>query len=66
MKKLIVAVVAGFMSLAVAGAYAADDMKKGDKKGDGMSKSDKSMDKGMAKDDMGKDDKKGKAKKDEK
>jgi hypothetical protein len=59
MKKLIVILVAGFMSLAVAGAYAADDAKKGDAmksdtgaaKGDkGAAKSgDKSGDKGMAK-----------------
>lgn len=45
MKKLIVALVAGFMSLAVAGAYATDDMKKGEgKKSDtGMTKSEKGM-----------------------
>jgi hypothetical protein len=30
MKKLIVALVAGFMSVAVAGAYAAEDTKKAD------------------------------------
>jgi hypothetical protein len=44
MKKLIVALVAGFMSLAVAGAYAADDKKGDAKKSDtGMTKSEKGM-----------------------
>ena len=37
MKKLIIAVLAGFMSLAV-GAYAAEDMKKDMKKDPGMTK----------------------------
>ena len=42
MKKLIIALVAGFMSLSVAGAYAADDKKGDAKKSDtGMSKSEK-------------------------
>jgi hypothetical protein len=67
MKKLIVALVAGFMSVAVAGAYAADEMKKG--KGDAM-KSDTGMaksEKGMAKsgDATTKDDTKKSKKKDE-
>ena len=73
MKKLIVALVAGFMSLAVAGAYAADDMKKGEsKKSDtGMTKSEKGMAKSgdaTAKEDSNKDDtkKKAKGKKDDK
>jgi hypothetical protein len=63
MKKLIVALVAGFMSLAVAGVYAADDTKKGDAKTSDAAKSDK----GMAKsgDAMTKDDDK-KKKKDDK
>ncbi len=66
MNKLIVALVAGFMSLAVAGAYAGEDMKKGDmKKSDtGMAKSEKGMAKSgdaMSKDHMDKGDKKGKA-----
>ena len=45
MKKLLIALVAGFMSLSLAGAYAADEMKKGaDKKSDtGMTKSEKGM-----------------------
>ena len=63
MKKLIIALVAGFMSLAVAGAYAADDMKKGEsKKSDtGMTKSEKGMSKSA---DAGtKDDEKKKSKK---
>ena len=66
MKKLIIALVAGFMSLAVAGAYAADDMKKGEsKKSDtGMTKSEKGMAKSA---DAGhKDDEKKKSKKDDK
>lgn len=63
MKKLLIALVAGFMSLSVAGAYAADDMKKGaDKKSDtGMSKSDKGMSKSA--DAGAKDDDKKKSKK---
>ena len=37
MKKVAIAVVAAFMSMAFAGAYAAEDMKKADKsKGDAM------------------------------
>ena len=44
MKKLLIAFVAGFMSLSLAGAYAADDKKGADKKSDtGMSKSEKGM-----------------------
>ena len=63
MKKLMIAIVAGFMSLAVAGAYAADEMKKDkmDKSKGDMMKSDKGMtksEKGMAKSEeaMSKDD----------
>jgi hypothetical protein len=67
MKKLLIAFVAGFMSLAVAGAYAADDKKGDSKKSDtGMSKSDKGMAKSAdagAKDD---DKDKKKSKKDDK
>ena len=51
MRKLFVALVAGFMSFAIAGAYAADEMKKDKSKGD-MMKSDTGMmksEKGMAK-----------------
>ena len=66
MKKIIIAVLAGFLSMSV-GAYAGemkDDMKKSDT---GMTKSGKGMDKkgdAMAKDD-GKSDKKKAKKKDE-
>ena len=68
MNKLIVAVVAGFMSLAVAGAYAADDMKKGDtKKSDsGMTKSEKGMAKSTDATTKDDDKKKGAAKKEAK
>ena len=74
MKKLMLAAVAALMSMAVAGAYAADDkagaMSKGDaKKSDtGMTKSEKGMAKSesandMSKGEMSKDDtKKGKGK----
>ena len=64
MKKLLIALVAGFMSLSV-GAYAADDKKGADKKSDtGMTKSEKGMAKSA---DAGtKDDDKKKAKKDDK
>ena len=65
MKKLLIALVAGFMSLSLAGAYAADDKKGESKKSDtGMSKSEKGMSKSAdagAKDD---DKKKSKDKKD--
>ena len=62
MKKLLIALVAGFMSLSV---YAADDKKGADKKSDtGMSKSDKGMAKSA--DAGAKDDDKKKAKKDDK
>ena len=64
MKKLMIAVLAGFLSMAVS-AYAGES--KGDKKSEtGMAKSEKGMDKkddAMAKDDDKK--KKGKGKKDE-
>jgi pentapeptide MXKDX repeat protein len=40
MTKLIAAIVAGLFSVAVANAYAADDMKKDAKKGDEMKKDD--------------------------
>ena len=72
MKKLTIAIVAGFMSLAVAGAYAVDEMKKDkmdkmDKSKGDMMKSDKAMDKsksGMMKEEkMGKMDKMDKSKK---
>jgi hypothetical protein len=46
MKQIIVAVVAAFMSMAIAGAYAADDMKKSDT---GATKSEKGMAKKEAK-----------------
>ena len=59
MKKLLIALVAGFMSLSIAGAYDADN-KKGDKKADSMSKSDKKDT--MAKDSTAKDDDKKKSK----
>jgi hypothetical protein len=65
MKKFIVAVVAGFMSLAVAGAYAAQDAKKAD-----VAKSDKgeakSADKAKGADATAKDDDKKKKKDDTK
>jgi len=69
MKKLIMAVLAACLSMAVAGSYAAEDAMKKDgmKKSDaGMAKSEKGMDKkgdAMSKDDDKK--KKGKGKKDE-
>jgi uncharacterized lipoprotein NlpE involved in copper resistance len=72
MKKLIVALVAGFMSLAVAGAYAAEDAKKGDamKSDTGAAKSDKgaakSADKAKGADATAKDDDKKKKKDDTK
>jgi hypothetical protein len=65
MNRFIVAVVAGFMSLAVAGAYAADDAKKAD-----AAKSDKaaakSADKAKGADATAKDDDKKKKKDDTK
>jgi hypothetical protein len=64
MKKLLIAFVAGFMSLSLAGAYAADDKKETKKADSGMSKAEKKD--SMAKDDAGKDgDKKKGKKKDE-
>ena len=62
MKKLMIALVAGLMTVAFAGAYAADDnMKKSDT---GAMKSEKGMAKKDAKSKAG--DKKGEAKKDDK
>ena len=54
MKKVLIAVVAAFLSMAFAGAYAAEDSKKADKgKGD-MMKSDTAKDKMDMKADKGK------------
>jgi hypothetical protein len=61
MKQLIVAVVAGFLSIAVAGAYAGESKGDAMKSDTGMAKSEK----GMAKKDDKEDKKKGKDKKGE-
>jgi len=53
MKKLMIAIVAGFMSMAVAGAYAADKMDK-------MDKMDKASKSGMSSESESEKDKKGK------